>query len=310
MHYCCKGIGKCCEGCCKCMDGCCSSCGKCLGACCKECSKICDRPFSSCLFLELIFMFCPFVICWVVAFTNLSSSCDRPIQVHLIIQGICLLLNFAIIIYLMYKYSTPQASLEGKSFTKKIVHLICYDFVICTYIFFLTFEFAWNIVGHYWLSDSNCDSSVLESIDLLGIIINWVYLGFIFLYLFFVGCLHCCEDCQCQGCCICFYYLCCCCCCFNKPKFGADKKDGNRASQKVSGWMQSFLKIGNLANRNHREQGRQMDNIPSAPPAPPGVYPPPQQGMHQPYPQAMYPPPPPPGYNPAYQQGYYPQHFK
>lgn len=293
MHYCCKGIGKCCKGCCDCLGSCCSSCGKCCSSCFKECSKIFDRPFSSCLLLQFIVMFCPFILCWVVAFIEFNSSCDRPIAIHLIIQGICLLLNFLLIIYLMYKYSTPQPSLEEKSFTQKLVYLICYDFVICTYIFFLAFEVAWNIVGHYWLADSNCDSSVLESIDLLGIIINWVYLGLIFLYLLCIGLLHFCEECHCEGCCICFYYLCCCCCCFDKPKFGSDKHENKRASRKVNGWMSSFLKIGNVFG-GRKEEGRPMDNIPSAPPAPNG----------------MYPPPPPPGYNPGYNQAYYPQYYK
>lgn len=347
MHYCCKGIGKCCSSCCKCLDDCCGSCGKCWGECCSGCAKMFDRPFSSCAFIQFILMFCPFVICWVVGFSNLTSSCSNPVQAHLIVQGFNLLLNFLIIFYLMYKYSSPQPSLEGKSYSKKLIHLLCYDVIICLYTFFLAFEIAWNIVGHAWLNGSNCDSSILEGIDLLGIIVNWVYLGTLVLYLLFVALLGCCDgDCDggcCIGCLACFYYLCCCCCCFGKfkqfDKENKEKRDRiraerergavqpNRNSARVNGWMQKFLRISNVFSSNGQGNNRRENNpTHNNPPQaavnqqvyPPQAYPQqaypqqayPQQAYPQhPYPQQPYPNQgyPQPGYNYHQQPGHYPQ---
>ena len=322
MHYCCKGIGKCCSSCCKCLDDCCGSCGKCWGECCASCSKIFDRPFSSCALIQFIMMFCPFVICWAVGFSNLTSSCSNPVQVHVIVQGFNLFLNFLIIFYLMYKYSSPQPSLEGKSYSQKLIHLLCYDVVICLYTFFLAFEFAWNIVGHVWLNGSDCDESLLESIDYLGIIVNWVFLGFIVLYLLFVALLGCCDsDCDgscCFGCLACFYYLCCCCCCFgkfkhldkeskeNRERKRAERERGaaqaNRNSSRVNGWMQRFLRISNaFSGDNGQADNRRGNNAANPPQNNPG-----HAAGHQPanplqaYPQQAYP-------QQAYPQQAYPQ---
>jgi hypothetical protein len=223
----------------------------------------------------------------------------------------------------MYKYSTPQQSLEGKSYSQKLVHLICYDFVICFYFFFLGFEIAWNIIGHVWLQGADCDSSLLEDIDVLGIAVNWVYLGILLLYLLFVTCLNCCDgDCDAgcfTGCLTCFYYLCCCCCCFGKAKFGKEhhKKEErkNRNSDKVSGWMNKFLRISHQDRKQKGEvEMKNAHDIPNPPAQHPGNYPQPgypQPGYNNAYPQAGYNPYPQPGYNNYQQPGYYPQqHFK
>lgn len=117
MLYICKGCCDCCKGCNRCIDKCCKGCQQCCSECdkccsgvCKECCQCCESccesfsncfqktfsaPFSFCAFI--VFWFCgvPFVLALVAIIKDwdISEDCDKPIQIHLLIEGqrkICL----------------------------------------------------------------------------------------------------------------------------------------------------------------------------------------------------------------------------
>mmetsp|Transcript_13548 Transcript_13548/g.25545 ORF Transcript_13548/g.25545 Transcript_13548/m.25545 type:complete len:400 (+) Transcript_13548:819-2018(+) len=212
MYYVGKGCGKCCA---KCCDGCCSclsECFNCLGKLCEccNCKELCQRPFCGCTTFNFFVMALPFVagVTW--------GECSMT-NIHLLIQGILMLINFLICVYLMVKLSkdNPEKK-EGPNDTwSKVKHLICYDFVVCSYVFVLIFEFIWNILGHVWLADPGCSSS-LEAMDYAAIIIMWVWLSLSAMLFCCSVTVAACDDGSCGvDTCLrdCFYCLCCCCLC-------------------------------------------------------------------------------------------------
>lgn len=233
MYYVGKGCGKCCAQCC---DGCCSclsECFNCFGKLCQccECKELCQRPFGGCTVFNFFVMALPFVACIVV--TGVTWGDCMMTNVHLLIQGLLMLTNFLVCVYVMIKLG--RNSDQGKKTDEptdtwsKTKHLICYDFVICSYIFVLIFEFIWNILGHVWLADPGCSSS-LEAMDYAALIIMWVWLGLSALLFCCSVTVAACDDGSCGvDTCLkdCFYCLCCCCCCSTPSQNKQERRSKN-----------------------------------------------------------------------------------
>jgi len=275
----------------------------------------------------------PFILAIIAISKDWSTNCDKPINVHTLIEGkhffwkfiynqfflgICNLLNFLFCIYLCFrygkKYSVPheQPEKEEKNILQVTQDLILYDFVVCFYIFFVIFFLVWTIIGSVWLSEIDSNSSCYQNhtflirICLYNVIVMWIFLGVGLIVFLFTILVYACEDGSCT-----FYDMCRCSmliCSCGFCDIGKRVKKTNRAPpknppQNNSNWIsksKNFLgKIGILSQYSNRHN---------------------QPNYHQPNPEsnmvmvqlpnAQYNNPPPPKYiNPPQQYNNPPQQY-
>ena len=100
-------IANCCRNACK---NCCICVDKTCNCACKHCEKCSaciartfERPFSFCAFLTFFITVLPFFAA-INYFVGAEGECDPNVPLHLLIQGINLLLTFFFVCYLSYKY--------------------------------------------------------------------------------------------------------------------------------------------------------------------------------------------------------------
>ena len=228
MIICCKGCADCCDSCCKSIDECC-------GGCCNAINKFFSTPFSLCSFLTFFALIIPTII----GLISLSSAndtagiCEKNIPVHLVIMGVCHLLNFLYSIYLFCKFKNPYEKADagqpantstGSAYDapketnvmQRFTKILCYDFVTLFFIFVLLFEIVWAIIGSSWLSSiSPLCSDALGSVvtwDNVLIIIFWCYLFIGVLVGCVTLCIQACEEGSCNWTSVCAGCIFCCTC--------------------------------------------------------------------------------------------------
>ena len=286
MYYCCKGLSNCC-------GKCCSGCANCAESCCKLCScEFMSKPFGPCVCLNFFLMAIPFLIAVISSIAFWSSDCDAPVQPFLLVQGFLFILNFLFTVYLMVKYSNndpndPKAQkFQEKDAGGKFVHLLCYDYIVCLFLFLGVFEVVWNVIGSVWVSEGECEESALEAIAYLSIALMWVFLaGGACLFMCTMLALSC-EDgsCSlehiCEDCCFCLF---CCCLCQSSAKRNEKAEKRREANQEKPSFVSpvfSFMRtIGIMRKDPVPAEANQEKH-------PPHYRSPPQQGAQQ-YPQQV-----------------------
>jgi len=175
----CKGCMNCCESCCsglgKCMDSCCNGCADCCNHCCDAlCGR--DRPLPLCICFTLIVNFLPMFLFVLFAILMWSNDCGVPLQSFLLLEGILCFLNTLFSFYIYWRFSLKDELKENA--LQRSARILCYDPVVCVFFLIWAFEFAWQIVGIFWIDRSHCisDSDDLDSISILAIIIMFIYL--------------------------------------------------------------------------------------------------------------------------------------
>ena len=137
----------------------------------------------------------------------------------------------------MYKCGRKNYSPDAESLKKKLMRLTRYNFIVCLYAFFFPFEIVWNILGHIWLNDSYCDSSILVTIDGIMIYLNWLYILIFLVYFCYILSIS--DETSdesssklCEIIFVFFCYLCCLCILCSKESAYADEKSNDLKNQK------------------------------------------------------------------------------
>lgn len=169
------------------------------------CQHICNffsRPFSFCVLFTLLLSVAPLIACVIIFATKWDNTCDKPLHIWLLVAAITFFFNTLFGFYVLFTLSLKEMD-RSKSIFQNMLQFVMYDWVVCIYIIFAAFMFAWSIVGRIWLVAEAKDGGCRDSEDVLfrmtdaAVSIMWAFLGGGLLILFLSLCfsVDCCEDC-------------------------------------------------------------------------------------------------------------------
>lgn len=163
------------------------------------------------------------IVCEVTANSFGDNQCNAPIDTHVVVQGVVLIGDAIVLIYVLGKYYIP------KSITFPTPHaavfprfhgLFARDWVLAILLGAVSLGFWWSILGYYWLAGVECDpeDDFLLTTDSFAIAVEFILVLFLLLLVYIVIAIAACDEGSCRfGSAGLDCFLCCCICCLKTP---------------------------------------------------------------------------------------------
>ena len=163
------------------------------------------------------------IVCEITAYNFGDNQCNAPIDAHVVVQGIVLIGDALVLLYVLGKYYIP------KSITFPAPHaavfprfhgLFTRDWVLAILLGAVSLGFWWSILGYYWLAGVECDpkDDYLLTTDSFAIAVEFILVLFLLLLVYIVIAIAACDEGSCRfGSAGIDCFLCCCICCLKTP---------------------------------------------------------------------------------------------
>ena len=216
----------CCKACCECMrlwgQSCARSgstlyyvdCGNC------ECGV---SATVICGLIAAVFCICLGIICEITAYRFGDNQCKQPIDTHVVVQGIVLIGDAIVLLYVLYKYYIPRSiafPLSNSTVFPRFHGLFARDRPLGLLLGVVSLGFWWTILGYYWLAGVECDpeDDFLLTMDSFAIAVEFILVLFCLGFVYVVLVIAACDEGSCRfGAVQTDCFLCCCLCCFTTP---------------------------------------------------------------------------------------------
>lgn len=224
-----RGLHCCCRACCGCMRVCA---GGCMHSTRTYYHVNCgdwDCGVSATVICGLIialFCLCLGGICEITAYKFGDNQCETPIDSHVVVQGVVLIGDAVVILYILWKYYLPRSidfPLSSSAVFPRFHGLFVRDRPLALLLGVVSLGFWWSLLGYYWLSGVKCDpeDDFLLTMSSFAIGAEFLLVLFCLCFVYIVLTIVACDEGSCRfGAVQTDCFLCCCLCCFTtSPDF-------------------------------------------------------------------------------------------
>lgn len=176
-----------------------------------------------CGLLIAIFCLCVGTICEITAYNFGDNQCETPIDTHVVVQGIVLIGDAVVILYILFKYYLPKSiafPLPNSAVFPRFHGLFVRDRRLALLLGVVSLGFWWSVLGYYWLSGVQCDpeDAFLLTMSSFSIGVEFLLVLFCLFLVYTVLVIAACDEGSCRfGAVQMDCFLCCCLCCFTTP---------------------------------------------------------------------------------------------